>query len=399
MTPRRDSEHVQISPRHISAPRPPRPAAPPKELNVLVYLDGESADLSREASEALLNLELAGCDEKVNVVAQIGRSQPGIDGSWTGIRRYEVAHDDHSELRVTSQQWQNVVNSIPNNPLALHNLARALSQEGQAEAAQATLARALEAGYKNILDNPRSEQAEAWKAEFSSRKEALITTPEWKLSSPVVAEIAGSMQDPRTLEDFLAWGMKTYPAKRQVVVMMGHGHGPFGLQGHNPKDLAQVVERASARAGVAKPETMALLACQTASLEAFYTLRKSADFLIAPENPMLSGATNRLGPYVAEVQKGLAAGQVSGEQFARGLVEALSQGPGARAGLTAVRSSQLENVVRAVETCQPRQGTGPLDLAELGYGPLLEATEKAVLAHHGSGSGLTLWSPTPELAF
>ena len=392
MTAPPDTGHVQISARH-TAPLYATSRPVPKELSVLVYLDGESADLSREASDALLNLELAGSDQTMHVVAQLGRSQPGIDGAWTGIRRYEVQHDDHAELRVTSEQWSQVVSHLPDNPVALHSLARALSQEGKGEEASTVLAEAKRAGYLEFLQNPNGKDALGWKSEFLSAREELLDAPEWKLSSPVVGEVEGSMQDPRTLEDFLAWGMKTYPAKRHVVVMMGHGYGPFGVQGHNPTDLSMVLDRAAAQAGVARPETVALLACQTASLEGLYTLRNSADFLVAPQHPMLAGAANRLGPYLANLSQQLEQGEVKGEALARGMVEALSQGPGALAGLTAVRTSELAGVVQAVESCQPQPGVGLLDLEGLRDEGVAKAAQRAVLAHQGPGSGLTLWSP------
>ena len=384
-------------PRHQSARAQTQAQAPPeKELSVLVYLDGEGAELSQAASEALLNLELAGTDDSLNLVAQLGRKQGGIDGAWTGIRRYVVAHDNHHELRVSSEQWEEVVRAAPQNPIAVFHYARALAQEGRQAEADVALDKARELGYASYLKEPQREQSSAWRAEFLSCRERLVEEPEWKFSSPVHEQLEGSMQDPATFQDFLSWGMKQYPAKRTIVVAFGHGNGPFGLQGINPTDMASAVHRAVQVSGANRPETLALLACTTSSLETFYALRHSADFLVAPQNGLMSGAANRLGGFLKELKTS----GLKGEDSARKLVETLSSGPGAQAGLTAVRTGHLEGLVRALESTQPQVGAGLVDLKALSDPDAImaQATEQAVVTHQGSGSGISVWSPDAQEA-
>ncbi len=49
--------------------------------------------------------------------------------------------------------------------------------------------------------------------------------------------------DPRSIEDFFAWGMGVCPAKKMMLVLWGHG---FGLDDYTPQGVGPVTRRASA---------------------------------------------------------------------------------------------------------------------------------------------------------
>ncbi|HAT71736.1 MAG TPA: hypothetical protein DCS63_02850 [Elusimicrobia bacterium] len=94
------------------APQPPRaiassarPAAPTKEWTVLIYMNGKS-NIEPYALADLNRFETIGSGERINLVAEIGRSKglendTAADGDWAGVRRYFVTKDADKE-RITS---------------------------------------------------------------------------------------------------------------------------------------------------------------------------------------------------------------------------------------------------------------------------------------------------------
>jgi hypothetical protein len=87
------------------------------------------------------------------------------------------------------------------------------------------------------------EGKEAWKIR---KEEDFAPGYEDKVSSPVVASLPElNSADPKALEDFLVWGMKTYPADRYLVVVWGHG------EGWTPAPRKHGEPRASPRGGIA----------------------------------------------------------------------------------------------------------------------------------------------------
>jgi hypothetical protein len=76
-------------------------SAPLKEWTVLVYMNGKS-NIEPFALADLNRFETIGSSEKVNIVAEIGRSKgldndTAADGDWAGVRRYFVTKDADKE--------------------------------------------------------------------------------------------------------------------------------------------------------------------------------------------------------------------------------------------------------------------------------------------------------------
>ena len=72
-----------------------------KDWTVMVYMNGKS-NIEPFALADLNRLETAGSSEKVNIVAEIGRSKglendTTADGDWAGVRRYYVTRDADAE--------------------------------------------------------------------------------------------------------------------------------------------------------------------------------------------------------------------------------------------------------------------------------------------------------------
>ncbi|MBI5743795.1 MAG: hypothetical protein HY952_04530 [Elusimicrobia bacterium] len=84
------------------APAAPAPQKPElKEWTVMVYMNGKS-NIEPFALADLNRFETAGSNDKVNIVAEIGRSKgldndTTADGDWAGVRRYYVTRDADPE--------------------------------------------------------------------------------------------------------------------------------------------------------------------------------------------------------------------------------------------------------------------------------------------------------------
>lgn len=78
----------------------PEPAKPqPREWTVMVYMNGKS-NIEPFALQDLNRFETVGSNDKVAIVAEIGRSKgldndTTADGDWAGVRRYFVTKDDN----------------------------------------------------------------------------------------------------------------------------------------------------------------------------------------------------------------------------------------------------------------------------------------------------------------
>ncbi|OGR40874.1 MAG: hypothetical protein A2X35_02770 [Elusimicrobia bacterium GWA2_61_42] len=82
-------------------PSPARPSGPMKEWTVMVYMNGKS-NIEPFALADLNRFESIGSTEKINIVAELGRSKglendTTADGDWAGVRRYFVTKDADAE--------------------------------------------------------------------------------------------------------------------------------------------------------------------------------------------------------------------------------------------------------------------------------------------------------------
>lgn len=110
------------------------------------------------------------------------------------------------------------------------------------------------------------------------------------IASPSVEEGGPiNMSDPRTLADFVEWGVKTYPAEHYMLIISDHGDGYKGAcqdSSHGGwmslKEIHQGLADAEAKTGV-KLDILGFDACNMASTEVAYELRDRANFMIASE--------------------------------------------------------------------------------------------------------------------
>ena len=95
--------------------------------------------------------------------------------------------------------------------------------------------------------------------------------------------------DPRTLSDFLTWGIQNFPAKHYMVVISDHGEGFRGTgfdmfyKDHlELPELKQALEMARAQTGV-KPDVITFDTCLMAHSETAFQLKDAAQYMVASE--------------------------------------------------------------------------------------------------------------------
>lgn len=110
-------------------------------------------------------------------------------------------------------------------------------------------------------------------------------------SGPGFQEELGStnMADSDRLAEFVQWGMENYPAEHYVLVVAGHGDGPYGFcrdDSHDawmtPQQLQNGLEKARASTGQ-KLDVLAFDACLMGNLETLHQLKDEARFLVGSE--------------------------------------------------------------------------------------------------------------------
>jgi len=114
------------------------------------------------------------------------------------------------------------------------------------------------------------------------------------ISSPEIKDLGQvNSRDPQTLEDFLSWGMKNFPAKNYLIFAYGHGSGVTGLltdEGSGPgymklPEFKNAVEKAEESAGVDKSQVvLGLKSCLMGQVETAYELKDTADYLLASQS-------------------------------------------------------------------------------------------------------------------
>lgn len=95
--------------------------------------------------------------------------------------------------------------------------------------------------------------------------------------------------DPKTLENFLLWGIKNYPARHFMAVLSGHGEGFLGSMDDDVtenyisnQELAKVLENIYKDTGV-KIDIIAFNACLMNQTEVAYELKDKVKIMIGSE--------------------------------------------------------------------------------------------------------------------
>jgi len=319
----------------------PKPPTPEKEITVLFYMHGQYDDIGESTAEAMFGLEKAGSNEKMNVVAQLGRNpykpdEEGefhipVDGDWSGVRRYEVKQADHDELDIPLAEWEKMEEKIPDNPVLKFVLGNIYWGMDQKDKAVEYYDKAKELGILDYMNDYDSDWSKEVRKEFDE-----VTRPYEEASAPYknfASEVKGvlpegtKMGDPTSLEDFVSWGMKKYPAKHYMVVVMGHGGAWIGAAEQSPSGMGEAITEGVAKANEEtgrndKIDVIMFNSCYMGNAEAVFEMKDAADVTIASENYARAGIFGHWGMFLDAMSKDIEKGKpFDGKQFAKEIVD------------------------------------------------------------------------------
>lgn len=272
---------------------------PEKEWTVLVWANGKTNGADRLAPSVMRELEVAGSDDNMDIVAQLGRKQRVYDKvtkDWHGVKRYHVQRNE--------------------DPLPL--------------------------------------QKEIFKWFLPPYTEGI--------TSPVLQDLGDAdMGSSASLSEFLQWGMKEYPAKNYAVVIYGESGGFAAASldettGHKTtyKGVAQAIREAE-RASGGDVKLVAVDGSFGAGLEAAHELKDVAEILVGSQAPVSLGSL-QLDMVMKDLKFELAEkGTVTPEQLAKWFVFETHANPGPMAALvnptlSAIDLSKIDEVKQAYST-------------------------------------------------
>ena len=109
-----------------------------------------------------------------------------------------------------------------------------------------------------------------------------------QILSPVVKDDLGTkdMSDPRTLKDFIEWGIENYPAERYAIVINSHGGGWTGMcPEDNTGELMKMNEFHEALGDV-HFDAIIFHSCLMGTVEVAYEISDRGDYMVASEGKM-----------------------------------------------------------------------------------------------------------------
>lgn len=113
---------------------------------------------------------------------------------------------------------------------------------------------------------------------------------ERRIDSPVLQSLGPvNMSDPKTLSDFITWGIKSFPAERYMLIIADHGKGWEGMiedESHkgwmSVPQLKQALDTAQQATGQ-KLDVLGFDACQMAAVEVASEIKDNAKFMVASQ--------------------------------------------------------------------------------------------------------------------
>lgn len=251
---------------------------PEKEWTVLVWGNGKANGADRLVPSVMRELEVAGSDDKMDIVAQIGRKTRVYDKvtkDWSGTRRYHVQRNE----------------------------------------------------------DPLSTQQELFKWFLPPYTEGIV--------SPVLQDMGHhDMGSSASFSEFLQWGMKEFPAKHFAVVVYGEGGGMAGAgvdEETHHRLTAPGMQQAFLEAKKATGKDVDLIAFDSdymGGIETAAQLKDSAKIMVASEAGMNLGSI-QLDQVMKDLKFELQEkGQVTPEQLANWFVFETRANPGPLAEMT-----------------------------------------------------------------
>jgi len=222
--------------------------AQPKKWTFLFYINGNNF-LAKQAPSQLRMLEFAGSDDNINIAAQVARQKGTLDmitRDWSGVRRYEVPETDKelSQGELIGEIFRQLVPPYT----------------------------------RGIKSEMKQDLGEA------------------------------DMANPRTLSDFVKWGMNKYPAEHYCVVMLGPSQGMNGIMKDDtsgkqmsPQQLASALATVEKDTGK-KVDVLAFDASNSTQIELLHEIKDHVNYVVGSEG-LVAGAGMSVPSVVYELKK------------------------------------------------------------------------------------------------
>lgn len=280
----------------------PRGAVPAK-WTVLAYISGDN-DLESSMVNELLQMERVGSTDEVSIVAQIdrrtvedgsGETRPGIDGDWETAKRY------HIEKGVA-------------NPSQMVEM---VSPEGES--------------YFDLKYNT-----------------AVIVSP----PAADLGEV--NMAHPKTLREFLEWGIRNHPAEHYILIFADHGAGYMGAIVDEKSRALMSLPEMKLAISEAEKETGRKLdiigfdACLMGTAEVAYEFKDLAKILVASQEVEAAP-----GWPIADILEKMSIENrgrtASPEEIARMIVSESAEAPDTTFTMAAIDLEKMDELKDAVE--------------------------------------------------
>lgn len=167
-----------------------------------------------------------------------------------------------------------------------------------------------------------------------------------------------SMGKQSTLQDFLIWGVKNYPAKKYAVILWDHGSGAkgFGYDENNLGDPSLSVKeingalKAASAAGKKKFELVGFDACLMGNIETATGLKDYASYMVASEELEPGHGWDYTSALQALNKKPASTGAEFGKAIADGYKnQATAEGTASQITLSVVNLAKISSVNTALE--------------------------------------------------
>jgi hypothetical protein len=160
-----------------------------------------------------------------------------------------------------------------------------------------------------------------------------------RVASPVLAELGEqNMGDPRTLADFITWGVRTFPAQHYALVIWDHGSAWAGIafddtsgkDGLTLPELDMALRTAQAATGVDKLDMIGFDACVMGQIDVLTTVGPYAHTMVASADL----EPNDGWPWDGLLRRMQASPDMDASALARASVEAYGEAYAGQAGST-----------------------------------------------------------------
>lgn len=264
----------------------PTDAPAKKKWTVLAYLVGKDGTLQRLAPSKMRQLEIAGSDDNMDVVAQLSRQKSILDKvskDWSGTKRYHVE--------------------------------------------------------KNETPPSMMDEMKNW----------FIPPYTQNITSPVLQDMGAGVDaaDPATVKDFINWGIRSYPAEHYAIIFYSQGGGFTGsihdAESKNVidnKEMGDIMREAAKTAGQ-KIDLVAFDGSMMADAEVAAELKDSTKVLVASQGGTAQGSIP-LDGVMKDLKFELQDRDITAEELAKFFIFEAKYQPGPTAEMLAPTFSAID---------------------------------------------------------